>query len=184
MQRACARRMATSRRRLAWMSKPALSAAEMSEKNVGGLLLSFHGFTGDSLGQLQQRLLQLRVLDPGVGPNQPQRSRIVHETKDVRGLGSRLVRYRIEICDRSLEDLGDALQSAGAHAISALFVFLHLLECQVELRGEIGLRHILARRRARMRRPTSISCGSQLLLFIVSLSSPPRLLVGRGAKML
>src|SRR5580704_10966687 len=120
MQRACARRMATSRRRLAWMSKPALSAAEMSEKNVGGLLLSFHGFTGDSLGHHQQRLLKLRVLHPRVGPNQPHRPRIVHGTKDVRGLGSRLVRYRIEIRDRRVEDFCDALQSTRAHAIRAL----------------------------------------------------------------
>ncbi len=65
----------------------------VGERRHGRLPIYSYGFTGDSLGQLQQRLLQLWVLDTGVGPNQPQRPRVVHETEDVSGLGGRLVRY-------------------------------------------------------------------------------------------
>jgi hypothetical protein len=44
--------------------------------------------------------------------------------------------------NRHLEDLGDVLQAAGADAVSSLFVFLDLLECQPERICNIGLAHV------------------------------------------
>src|SRR4030081_199609 len=42
---------------------------------------------------------------------------------------------------RYVEDLSSVLQSAGAHPIGALLVFLHLLKCEAERCGELLLAH-------------------------------------------
>jgi len=43
---------------------------------------------------------------------------------------------------REAERLGNAREPSAAHAISALLVFLHLLEGYSDLIGQIGLRHV------------------------------------------
>ena len=43
--------------------------------------------------------------------------------------------------DRDIEYLGDLRQPSGADPVRALFIFLHLLERDAKLAGEIALRH-------------------------------------------
>jgi hypothetical protein len=51
------------------------------------------------------------------------------------------------------------LQATCADAVGALFIFLHLLECQTEGIAEFRLGHTKIERRMRTRSPTCLSVG-------------------------
>ena len=66
---------------------------------------------------------------------------------------------------RHLQDIGDLLQPAGADAVGALLVLLHLLESQTQRIAKLFLRLMRSiKRRIRTREPTCLSIGSGVFL--------------------
>src|ERR1043166_630470 len=102
------------------------------------------GFDSDTLDQFDDRTPQFPVGQGGIGLQQPECMR-VRDQRERRldalcGHFLDAVAALKERVDRNVEDARDLGETAGADAVRALLVFLHLLKCDTDALTEFGLR--------------------------------------------
>ena len=92
-------------------------------------------------GKTQERPADHAVADAAVGFEQLDRARGAQPFEGVDACPALAPARPEQRRNRHFENLGDALQAPGADAVRAVFVFLNLLEGDVEPLADVVLRH-------------------------------------------
>src|SRR2546430_14746655 len=99
--------------------------------------------SGDLFRQIDERAADLRIIDFRIGADQTGGARSLQKAQPRIGTVGRWRGAHVaaeEKRDGNTEDVRDARQASGAHAVDAFFVFLHLLKGDAEIVCKLGLR--------------------------------------------